>query len=327
MRRRDFIAAFGGAAATWPLAARAEQPGMPMIGVLGSASPTSYVERLTLIRQALAEAGFTEGHTVAIEYRWAEGQLDRLPALAVDLVGRKVNVIIATGGLQASRAAIATTSTIPIVFSTDGDPVKQGLVSNLSRPGGNATGITVFSASLTAKRLDVFYELVPKTKLFGVLVNPTAAQAEEQLRDAEESAHSLGLETRVLNARNEAEFEPALAALSDVAHSALLVSADPLFIARREALVAVANRHGIPAIYGRREFAATGGLASYGADLAEPYRLMGSYVGRILKGEKAGDLPVIQPTKFEFVINSKTAKALGIVVSPSLLAIADEVIE
>jgi putative ABC transport system substrate-binding protein len=327
MRRRDFIATFAGLAFAWPLAARAEQPGMPVIGVLGSASPASYVERLTLIRQALAEAGFTEGHTVAIEYRWAEGQLDRLPALAVDLVGRKVNVIIATGGLQASRAAIATTSTIPIVFSTDGDPVKQGLVSNLSRPGGNATGITVFSASLTAKRLDVFHGLVPKTKLFGVLVNPTAAQAQEQLRDAEESARSLGLETRVLNARNEAEFEPALTALSDVADSALLVSADPLFIARRETLVAVANRHGIPAIYGRREFAAAGGLASYGADLAEPYRLMGSYVGRILKGEKAGDLPVIQPTKFEFVINSKTAKALGIVVSPSLLAIADEVIE
>jgi ABC-type uncharacterized transport system substrate-binding protein len=329
MRRRDFIMLLGGvvAPAVCPLTVHAEQPGMPVIGVLGSASPASYVERLTLIRQALAEAGFTDGHTVAIEYRWAEGQFDRLPALAADLVGQKVNIMIATGGLQASRAAIAATSTVPIVFSTDGDPVKQGLVSNLSRPGGNATGITVFSASLTAKRLDVFHELVPKTKLFGVLVNPTAAQAHEQLRDAEESARSLGLETRVLNARNEAEFEPAITALSDVADSALLVSADPLFIARREALVAVANRHGIPAIYGRREFAAAGGLASYGANLAEPYSLMGSYVGRILKGEKAGDLPVIQPTKFEFVINSKTAKALGIVVSPSLLTIADEVIE
>jgi putative tryptophan/tyrosine transport system substrate-binding protein len=315
-----------GGAAAWPLAARAQQA-MPVIGVLGSASAAAYSERLTLIRQALAEAGFTEGRTVAMEYRWAEGQLSRLPELAADLVSRKVNVIIATGGLQAPRAAMSATNTIPIVFSTDGDPVKQGLVASLNRPGGNATGITVFSASLTAKRLEIFRELVPKAKVFGVLVNPTAAQAPEQIQDAEEGARSLGFEIRALNARSDAEFEPALTTLAGVRDAALLVSADPLFIARRETLVAVTNRHAIPAIFGRRDFAAAGGLASYGANVAEPYRLMGTYVGRILKGEKPADLPVAQPSKFELVINLNTAKALGLALPDKLLAIADEVIE
>jgi putative ABC transport system substrate-binding protein len=326
VRRREFITLLGGAAATWPLAAHGQQS-MPVIGVLGSASATVYSERLILIRQGLAEAGFIEGHTVAMEYRWAEGQLDRLPALTADLVGRKVNVIIATGGLQASRAAISATSTIPIVFSTDGDPVKQGLVASLNRPGGNATGITVFSASLTAKRLDMFRELVPKAKVFGVLVNPTAEQAPEQIQDAENSARSLGLEIRVLSVRSNAEFEPALTALTGMRDAALLVSSDPLFVARRETLVAEANRHAIPAAYGRRDFAAAGGLVSYGANLAEPYRLMGTYVGRILKGEKPTDLPVAQPSKFELIINLKTAKALGLTVPDKLLALADEVIE
>jgi putative tryptophan/tyrosine transport system substrate-binding protein len=326
MRRRDFIAGLGGAAA-WPVAVYAQRPAMPVIGVLGSASAAAYSERLTLIRQALAEAGFTEGRTVLMEYRWAEGQLDHLATLAVDLVGRKVDVIIATGGLQAPRAAMAATTTIPIVFSTDGDPVKQGLVSSLNRPGGNATGITVFTVSLTAKRLDTFRELVPKAKVFGLLVNPTAAQAAEQIQDAEETARLLGFEIRVLNARTDAEFEPALSALSGVPDSALLVSADPLFIARRETLVAVVNRRAIPAIYGRRDFAAAGGLVSYGANVAESYRLMGNYAGRILKGDKPADLPVAEPTAFELVINLKTAKALGLTVPPSLLARADEVIE
>jgi len=325
MRRREFITLLGGAAA-WPLAAQAQQA-MPVIGVLGSGSAAAYSERLTLIRQALADAGFAECHTVAIEYRWAGGQLDQLPTLAVDLVGRGVDVIIATGGLQAPRAAMSATSTIPIVFSTDGDPVKQGLVSSLSRPGGNATGITVFSASLTAKRLGIFRELVPKTKIVGVLVNPTAAQAHEQIQDAEETGRSLGFETRLLNARSEAEFEPALTALAGGRDAALLVSSDPLFIARRETLVAVVNRHAIPAIYGRREVAVAGGLVSYGANLAEPYRLMGTYVGRVLKGTKPADLPVAQPTKFELVINMKTAKALGLTIPPGVLALADEVIE
>jgi putative tryptophan/tyrosine transport system substrate-binding protein len=323
--RRQFISALGSAAATWPLSARAQT--LPVIGVLGSASAAAYSERLSLIWQALAEAGFTEGHTVATEYRWAESQLDRLPALAADLVGRRVKVIIATGGLQAVRAAMSATSTTPIVFSTDGDPVKQGLVSSLNRPGGNATGITVFSASLMAKRLDVFRELVPQTKVFGVLVNPAAAQAQEQIQDAEEAGGSLGFEIRVLNARSDAEFEPALTAFDGMRDAALLVSADPIFIARRETLVAVVNRHAIPAIYGRRDFAAAGGLVSYGARLDESYRLMGTYVGRILKGEKPADLPVQQPTKFEFVINMKTAKALGLTFPAGLLAIADEVIE
>jgi putative tryptophan/tyrosine transport system substrate-binding protein len=326
MRRRDFITLLGGAAAAWPLAARGQQT-MPIVGILGSASAAAYTERLTLIRQALAEAGFTEGRTIAIDYRWADGQLDRLPSLAIDLVGRKVNVIVATGGLQAPGAAMSATSTIPIVFSTDGDPVKQGLVASLNRPGANVTGITVFSASLTAKRLEVFHELVPRAKVFGVLVNPTAGQATEQIQDAKEAARSLGFEIRVLNVRSDAEFEPALTAFAGVRGGALLVSADPLFIARRETLIAVANRHMIPAIYGRRDFAVDGGLSSYGANLAEPYHLMGTYIGRILKGAKPSDLPVARPSKFELVINVKTAKALGLQVPDKLLSLADEVIE
>jgi putative ABC transport system substrate-binding protein len=264
---------------------------------------------------------------VAIEYRWAEGQLDRLPSLANELVAHGVNVVVATGGLQAVRAAMTATNTIPIVFSTDGDPVRQGLVSNLNRPSGNATGITVFSASLTAKRLEVFREIVPKTKIIGVLINLTAEQAAQQTRDADEAARSLGLETHVLEVRSDLDFDEVLGDFSKLTDVALLVSADPIFIAGRGKLVATANRYQIPAIYGRRDFAAAGGLASYGANLEEPYRLMGTYVGRILKGEKVANLPVVQPTKFEFVINSKTAKALGITLLSSLLAIADELIE
>jgi putative ABC transport system substrate-binding protein len=327
MRRRDFISFLAGLAASRPIVAHAQHAGMPVVGVVGSGSPAAYVERLTPIRQGLAETGFTESRTVAIEYRWAEGQLDRLPSLANELVARGVNVIVATGGLQAVRAAMTATNAIPIVFSTDGDPVRQGLVSNLNRPSGNATGITVFSASLTAKRLEVFREIVPKTKIIGVLINSTAEQAAQQTRDAEEAARSLALETHVLEVRSDLDFDPVLGDFSKLTDVALLVSADPIFIAGRGKLVATANRYRIPAIYGRRDFAAAGGLASYGANLEEPYRLMGTYVGRILKGEKIANLPVVQPTKFEFVINSKTAKALGINISSSLLAIVDEVIE
>jgi putative ABC transport system substrate-binding protein len=307
--------------------ASAQQPNMPVVGVLGSASATAYRERLMLIGQGLEQSGFTEDRNVAMDYRWAEGQVDRLPALAAELVSRRVNVIIATGGLQAPRAAISATSTIPIVFSTDGDPVKQGLVASLNRPGGNATGITVFSASLTAKRLELFRKLVPVTKVFAILVNPTGAQAAEQIADAQASAGTLGFEMRVLNARSDAEFEPALASLAGVSDAALVVAADPLFIARLDALVGAVNQHRIPASYGRRDFAAAGGLMSYGANLAEPYRLMGTYTGRILKGEKPVDLPVQEPTKFELVINLKTAKALSLTVPPGVLALADEVIE
>jgi putative tryptophan/tyrosine transport system substrate-binding protein len=326
MRRREFIGIFA-AAVTWPLVARAQQPAMPVIGVLGSGSAAAYTQRLSLIRQALAEAGFTEGHTVAMEYRWAEGQLDRLPGLAAELVAHKVNVVIATGGLQASHAAILATRAIPIVFSTDGDPVKQGLVGSLNRPDRNATGITVFSASLTAKRLEVLRDLAPKATVFGMLVNPAAPQAPEQIQDAEKAAGSLGLELQLVRVRNDAEFEPALTKFGEARGAVLLVSADPLFIAGRETLVAVANRHSIPAIYGRRDFAVAGGLASYGADVDELYRLMGTYVGRILKGEKPADLPVAQPSKFELVLNLKTAKILGVHVPDHVLALADKVIE
>jgi putative ABC transport system substrate-binding protein len=330
MRRRDAIGILGGAAAASllrPLAARALNAAMPVIGVLGSASASAYGERLTFIGQGLADSGFTEGRNVTMDYRWAEGQLDRLPALAAELVDRRVDVIIATGGLQAPRAAIAATSTIPIVFSTDGDPVKQGLVASLNRPGGNATGITVFSASLTAKRLELFRALVPAASVFAILVNPASAQAADQIADARASAQVLGFEIRVLSVRSEAEFEPTLAALAETRDAALVITADPLFIARRNALVDAANQHRIPASYGRREFAAGGGLMSYGANLAEPYRLMGVYTGRILKGEQPSNLPVQQPTKFEFVVNLKTAKALGLTIPQSILQLADEVIE
>jgi putative ABC transport system substrate-binding protein len=325
--RRKFVSTLGGGMIAWPLAARAQQSAVPVIGVLGSASATADKERLKLIGQGLAESGFTEGRNVAMDYQWAEGQLDRLPALAAELVGRRPNVIIATGGLQTPRAAMSATSTIPIVFSTDGDPVKQGLVASLNRPGGNATGITVFSATLTAKRLELFRVAVPGAEVFAILVNPTAGQAAEQIADAQASARVLGLEMRVINARSDAEFVPALAAFAEIRNAALVVAADPLFLARRDALVSAANQHQIPATYGRRDFVVAGGLMSYGANLAEPYRLMGAYAGRILKGEKPADLPVQEPTKFELVLNLKTAKMLGLTVPPSLLAIADEVIE
>ena len=327
MRRREFISFLASVAASRPIVAHGQHAGMPVVGVLGSGSAAVYTERLTFIRHGLAEAGFTESRTVVIEYRWAEGQLDRLPSLANELVARGVNVVVATGGLQAVHAAMTATNTIPIVFSTDGDPVRQGLVSNLNRPSGNATGITVFSASLTAKRLEIFREVVPKAKIIGVLINLTAEQAAQQTRDAEEAARSLGLETHILEVRSDMDFDRVLGDFSKLTDVALLVSADPLFVAGRNTLVVTANRYRIPAIYGRREFATAGGLASYGANLEQPYRLMGTYVGRILKGEKVANLPVAQPTKFEFVINSKTAKALGITISASLLAIADEVIE
>jgi putative tryptophan/tyrosine transport system substrate-binding protein len=326
MRRREFITLLGGSAA-WPLVARAQQPAMPAIGVLGSASADVYRERLALIRQGLAETGFSEGRNVAIEYRWAEAQLDRLPALAAELVGRRVSVIVATGGLQAPRAAMAATSTIPIVFSTDGDPVQQGLVASFNRPGGNATGITAFTAALTAKRLDILRALVPRANVFAVLVNPTAMQASEQTKEAQDSVRSLGFDLRVLHARSEADFDPALATLGGVQNVALLVSADPLFNARRQILIASANRYAIPAIYSRREYAADGGLISYGGSGSAPYRLMGTYVGRILKGEKPADLPVARPTRFELVINLKTATGLRLDVPDELLALADEVIE
>jgi putative ABC transport system substrate-binding protein len=302
MRRRDFIVAIAGSAAVWPLAATAQQAALPVIGILGSASAAADKERLKLIGEGLADSGFTEGRGLAMDYRLAEGQLDR-------------------------QAAMTATSTIPIVFSTDGDPVKQGLAMSLNRPGGNATGITVFSASFTAKRLELFRELVPTAKALAILVNPTARQASEQIADAQASALSLGLEMQVVKARSDAEFEPILAELVKEGNVALVVAADPLFLARRDALVSAANQNRIPTTYGRRDFVAAGGPMSYGANLAESYRLMGMYAGRILKGEKPLDLPVREPTKFELVLNLKTAKMLGIAVPPSLHAIADEVIE
>jgi putative ABC transport system substrate-binding protein len=325
MRRREFISLLGGAA-TWPLAAHGQQT-TALIGILGSGSPRTYADRLAAIRHGLKETGYVEGRNIAFEYRWADSRLDLLPALAAELVDRRVRIIIATGGSPAPLAAKAATTTIPIVFSTDGDPVKEGLVASLNRPGSNATGITVLTTALSAKRLEIFRELVPKAEVVGVFVNPTSAYGREQARDAEEAGHALGQRIHVVNVSSESEIEPAFTTLANLRIAALMVTASPLFVARREQIVRRAQHHAIAAIYGRREFAAVGGLISYGAHLAELYRQLGIYSGRILNGEKPAELPVVQPTKFELVINLKTAKALGLETPPRLLALTDEVIE
>jgi putative ABC transport system substrate-binding protein len=326
MKRRQFIAVVGTAAA-WPwAAARAQQP-VPMIGFLGSGSAEIYAERLIEIRRGLAEAGFFEGRNVTIEYRWAEGQLNRLPRLAADLVDRKVVLIIASGGSPAPAAAKGATTTIPIVFTTDGDPVKDGIVASLNRPGGNATGMTTLTASLTAKRLEIFRDVMPSADAIGMLVNPASIQAPEQVREAEEAARALGQRVRVANVSKESDVEPAFVSLAQMRVTGLMVAADPQFNAWRQQIVALARRHGIPAMYGRREFVADGGMMSYGANLNEQYRQIGGYIGRILNGEKPADLPVLQPTKFELLVNLKTAKALGLAIPESFLLRADEVIE
>jgi putative ABC transport system substrate-binding protein len=326
VRRREFITLLGGAA-IWPLAARAQPLATTLIGFLGSGSPQTYVDRLVAIRQGLKETGFVEGQNLAIEYRWADGRLDQLPALAADLAGRQVRIIVASGGSPAPLAAKAATSTIPIVFSTDGDPVKEGLVASLNRPGGNATGVTVLTTSLAAKRLEIFDEVVPKANAIAVLINPTNAEGIEQARDAEAAARALAQRIHVLNVSSQGDIEPAFAAMVEMRIAALMVTASPLFVAQREQIVRLAQRNAIAAMYGRRDFVAIGGLMSYGANLTELYRQLGLYTGRILKGEKPAELPVMQPTKFELAINLKTAKALGLTVPPALLARADEVIE
>jgi putative tryptophan/tyrosine transport system substrate-binding protein len=325
MRRRDFITSSGIAAIGWPLSARAQQPRMPVVGFLNSAAPDTFAHLVAAFRRGLTQAGFVEGRNVAIEYRWGEGRYDRLPALAADLVRRQVNVLVATGGTE--FVAKAATSTIPIVFAIGGDPVGLGLVASLARPGGNLTGLTIFTTPLEAKRLQLLHEAVSRAEAIAVLINPTLHFADAQRRDVQEGASRVGVRLVMLHASAESDFERAFAALVDERADALVVCADPFFNSRRKQLVALAAHHRVPAIYEWREFAEDGGLMSYGTSLTDAYRQIGGYTGRILKGAKPADLPVLQPTTFELVINLKTAKSLNLSLSPTLLGRADEVIE
>ena len=327
MTRREFITLLGGAAAAWPLAVRAQQPAMPVVGFLRSTSANASIDLVAALRRGLAEAGYIEGQNIAIEHRWAEGHNDRLPALAADLVRRQCALIVA-GGDAAAHVAKTATTTIPIVFATGEDPVKVGLVSRLNRPGGNITGISFYnSADLESKQLEFLREVVPKAAMIGVLVNPTVAAAQSQESEAQIAARALGLRLFVVNAGSERDFDTAFASLAQQRVEALLIVGNALFTGQRYRLVAVAARYVLPTIYPLREFVTAGGLMSYGGSLTDAYRQVGVYAGRILKGEKPADLPVTLPTKFELVINLQTAKGLGIEIPPMLLARADEVIE
>ena len=328
LKRREFITLLGGATMAWPLAAHAQQPTMPVIGLLDSRSPEAVAGRLRAVRQGLKEAGYVEDENVAIVYRWAENQLDRLPELAADLVRRQVAVIAATGGVPSSLAAKAATTTIPIVFAVGEDPVRLGLVASLNRPGGNLTGINFFAGEVTAKRLEILRELVPTATRIAVLVNPAnIASAETTLKEAEAAARTLRLKIRVLNASTSREIDAAFATLGQDRPDALLVGIDAFLASRRVQLVHLATLHKLPASYPTREFAEAGGLMSYGADITDAWRQVGVYAGRILQGAKPADLPVVQSDKFELFINTTIARMLGLTVPASLLARADGVIE
>jgi putative ABC transport system substrate-binding protein len=325
MKRREFITLLGGAAAAWPLAARAQQAAMPVVGFLNGQSPESFAHLLRAFHQGLSETGYVEGQSATTEYRWAEGYVDRLPALARDLVRRQVAVIVAAGG--AHLAAKAATTNIPIVFTTPGEPVQEGLVASFNRPGGNATGISVFTVTLEAKRLELLHELVRKATTIGVLLDPTFSSVDMQLSEVQTAARATGHELRVLNVSTDAEIDEAFSILVKTRVGGLVVGGNPFLNGKRNKLIGLAAREAIPAIYEARESTIAGGLMSYGPSITDVYRQLGVYAGRILKGEKPSDLPGLQPAKFELLINLKTAKALGLEVPPSLLALADEVIE
>jgi putative tryptophan/tyrosine transport system substrate-binding protein len=327
MRRREFIAGLGGAAA-WPVVARAQQSSMPVIGYVGAQSAELWAARVRAFRQGLSEAGFVEGQNVMIEFRWAEDRYDRYPALIADLVRRKVAVIVTPGSTPAIVAAKAATTTIPIVFLTAADPVQAGLVASLNRPGGNLTGVTALSLELSSKQIELLHEFAPTARSMALLVNPTnPVLAETQSKDLPATAHKLGLGLHILRASAEREFEDVFAAITKLGIGGLVIGGETLFTTGSKKLAALALRNRVPAIYQFREFAIADGLMSYGASLSDAHRLAGVYTGRILKGEKPADLPVEQATKFELVLNLKTAKALGLDVPPTLLARADEVIE
>ena len=326
IRRRKFLATLGGAAAARPLAASAQQPAMPVIGFLDPRSPDGMTERLRGFRQGLKDTGYVDGENVAIEYRWAEGQNDRLPALADELVRRRV-AMIAAFGIVAASAAKAATTTIPIVFATAVDPVRLDLVASLARPGGNLTGINIFTTELVAKRLGLLRELVPRAVRVAVLVNPAYPDSELMVRDVAAAARAMGLQIQVLNATTSREINAAFASLVRERPDALFVGGEPFLNSRRVQLVHLASRHAVPATYALRDYAEVGGLMSYGPNIADAFRQVGVYTGRILKGAKPADLPVVQASKFELVINAETARMLGLEIPPTLLARADEVIE
>jgi putative ABC transport system substrate-binding protein len=327
MRRRDFVLLAGGAAAAWPIAAGAQQPAMPVVGYLNSTSPEGGRPRVAAFRRGLQEAGYVEGGNVAIEYRWAEDRIDRLPAMAADLVHRQVAVIAATT-TPAALAAQAATTTIPIIFEAGSDPIRLGLVASLNRPGGNVTGVTSLIVEVAPKRLELLHELLPTAKLMALLVNPAdRALAQAQSREVLSAARSLGLELHVLNASSERDFDAVFANLIRLRAGGLVIGPGSVFVRGIEQLAALTVRHAVPAIYQSREFPAAGGLMSYGSDIIESYRLAGIYTGRVLKGENPSDLPVQQATKFELCVNLKTARALGITFPSTLLGRADEVIE
>ena len=326
MRRRDFITLLGGAS-TWPLAAHAQQPAMPVIGLLGTGSAQSDAFRVAAVRQSLIEAGYVEGRNVAFEYRGAEDHYERLPALAAELVHREVTVIVSIGGITSAVVAKSATTTIPIVFAIGGDPIKLGLVASLNRPGSNITGVTFLVGTLTAKQFEVLHETVPKTPLIGFLVNPTIADAETQTKNALAAAESVGQKLLVVQAHTDSELEAAFVTLVQQSVGALVVGADPFFLNRRDKIVELAARQKLPAIYFLREFVSAGGLMSYGTSITEANRIVGLYASRILKGEKPAELPVQQATKVELVVSLKAAKALGLTIPLPILNRADEMIE
>ena len=325
MQRREFVTLLGGAAAAWPIAARAQQ--MPVIGLLGGVSPESYTDNLTAFFQGLKEAGYVEGQNLRIEQRWARGQLDQLPALLADLIGRRVSVLFTTGGTSVATAAKKTGTAIPIVFALGSDPVEDGLVASMNRPGGNITGVTFFNNLLLAKRLEMLRETVPKAALIAVLVNPNNARAALDTSDIQAAAAGIGQQVQILRAGTPDDLDASFASMVRAGAGALLVTSDAYFLSRRQQLVVLAARHAIPAGYGQRDFVAAGGLISYGSNQPDSLRQAGVYVGRILKGTKPADLPVVQPTKFDLVINLRTAKALGLEIPAKVLALVDDVIE